>query len=46
MRPNGWPPIPDVPGNEPIPKYAGMALGQTSLNAKAEETEQDIPMKG
>jgi len=42
----GWPPVPDVPGNEPIPKYAGMALGQSALNIKGEETNQQIPMKG
>jgi len=42
----GWPPVPDVPGNEPMPKYAGMALGQSALNAKGEETDQQIPMKG
>jgi xanthine dehydrogenase D subunit len=43
---SGWPPVPDVPGNEPIPKYAGMALGQSALNQKGEETDQQIPMKG
>ena len=42
----GWPPVPDVPGNEPMPKYAGMALGQSALNPKGEETDQQIPMKG
>jgi hypothetical protein len=30
--------VPDVPGNEPIPKYAGMALGQSALTAQGEET--------
>ena len=43
---SGWPPVPEVPGNEPVPKYAGMALGQSALNAKGEETDQQIPMKG
>jgi xanthine dehydrogenase D subunit len=43
---SGWPPVPDVPGNEPIPKYAGMALGQSALDAKGVETDQQIPMKG
>jgi CO/xanthine dehydrogenase Mo-binding subunit len=42
----GWPPVPDVPGNEPIPKYAGLALGQSALNAEGGETDQQIPMKG
>ena len=42
----GWPPIPDVPGNEPIPKYAGLALGQSALTTEGEETDQQIPMKG
>jgi len=42
----GWPPVPAVPGNEPIPKYAGLALGQSALNERGEETQQDIPMKG
>ena len=41
-----WPPSPDVPGNEPIQKYAGMALGQSALNDKGEETDQQIAMKG
>lgn len=42
----GRPPVPDVPGNEPVPKYAGMALGQSALNERGEETDQHIPMKG
>jgi CO/xanthine dehydrogenase Mo-binding subunit len=42
----GWPPVPEVPGPEPVPKYAGMALGQSALNQKGEETGQDVPMKG
>ena len=29
-----------------MPKYAGMALGQSALNEKGEETDQQIPMKG
>jgi xanthine dehydrogenase D subunit len=41
----GWPPVPDVPGPEPVPKYAGMALGQSALNAKGEEMDHQVPMK-
>ena len=29
-----------------MPKYAGMALGQSAPNPKGEETDQQIPMKG
>jgi CO/xanthine dehydrogenase Mo-binding subunit len=29
-----WPPVPEVPGQEPVPKYFGVDLGQQSLIAK------------
>jgi CO/xanthine dehydrogenase Mo-binding subunit len=31
-----WPPIPDVPGQEPVPRYHGAALGQGSVTPKDE----------
>jgi xanthine dehydrogenase D subunit len=30
----GWPPSPDVPGNEPIPAIFGLELGQSALKGK------------
>jgi len=27
----GWPAVPNVPGNKPMPEYQGIALGQTEL---------------
>ncbi len=32
----GWPPSPDVPGNEPIPALFGLELGQSALKVKEE----------
>ena len=29
-----WPPVPEVPGQEPVPKYFGVDLGQESLIEK------------
>jgi hypothetical protein len=30
-RRDAWPPAPDVPGQEAVPKYFGVELGQESL---------------
>jgi CO/xanthine dehydrogenase Mo-binding subunit len=30
----GWPPVPDVPGNRPVPEYHGVELGQSELKPK------------
>ena len=30
-----WPPVPDVPGNRPIPEYHGVALGQSDLKPRS-----------
>jgi xanthine dehydrogenase D subunit len=34
-----WPPVPDVPGQEPLPKYFGAELGQQSVIAKDQAPE-------
>jgi len=31
---HGWPPSPQVPGQEPIPRYHGVELGQSALKGK------------
>jgi len=33
-RRDEWPPVPDVPGQEPVPKYHGVELGQETLIPK------------
>jgi CO/xanthine dehydrogenase Mo-binding subunit len=33
---SGWPRVPDVPGNEPVPVYHGLALGQSALKGEEE----------
>jgi CO/xanthine dehydrogenase Mo-binding subunit len=30
----GWPPVPDVPGQKPVPEYFGIGLGQSDLKPK------------
>jgi xanthine dehydrogenase D subunit len=30
----GWPPSPQVPGQEPVPRYHGLELGQSALKGK------------
>jgi hypothetical protein len=30
----GWPPVPDVPGQEPVPTYHGAELGQSAVKPK------------
>jgi hypothetical protein len=31
---NAWPPVPDVPGQQPVPEYHGAGLGQSDLKPK------------
>jgi len=31
---SGWPPSPEVPGQDPLPKYFGVELGQSALKRK------------
>jgi xanthine dehydrogenase D subunit len=31
---SGWPPSPEVPGQDPLPKYHGIELGQSALKRK------------
>jgi len=35
----GWPPSPEVPGPEPIPRYHGLALGQSAIGRSDDEKE-------
>jgi CO/xanthine dehydrogenase Mo-binding subunit len=37
-----WPPVPDVPGQEPLAKYFGAELGQQSVIAKDQPTELTV----
>jgi hypothetical protein len=32
-----WPPVPDVPGQEPVPSYFGAELGQSALGKRGDE---------
>jgi len=34
---DGWPPVPDVPGNDPLPLYHGAELGQSELSEAEHE---------
>ena len=34
VRTKGWPPSPEVPGPEPVPRYFGLDLGQSALKGK------------
>jgi xanthine dehydrogenase D subunit len=31
---SGWPPVPDVPGQDAVPRYHGVALGQSAIKHK------------